>query len=87
VSRGESVVGYARFFSSGTYRSARSSSDSLPSSRSFRIAIAVKLFVIEAIRNTESRVTGAFEGNSRNPDTPRCASSPSITMPHAAPGT
>ena len=44
--------------SSGTHRSAGSSSDSLPSSRSLRIAIDVKLFVIEAMRNTVLLSTG-----------------------------
>jgi hypothetical protein len=68
--RGESVVGYVIPLSSGTYRSAGSSSDSLPASRSFRIDIAVKLFVIEAIRKTVSRSTGLFEVRSRNPVTP-----------------
>ena len=50
------------------------------------IAIAVKLLVIDAMRKMLSRVTGAFEARSRCPATPTCASSPSITMPHAAPG-
>ena len=35
----------------------------MPSSRSFRIAIAVKLFVIEAMRNTVSASTGAFDAD------------------------
>ena len=85
--RGESLVGYTSPFSSGTYRSAGSSSDSLPSSRSFRIDIAVKLLVIDAMRNTVSASTGAFAARSRTPAAPACASSPSTTMPHAAPGT
>src|SRR4051794_41162381 len=87
VTRGESLVGYARCVSSGTYRSAGSSSESFPSSRSLRIATAVKLFVIEAIRNTVSRSTGALAATSRRPATPACASSPSTTMPQLAPGT
>jgi hypothetical protein len=65
VMRGESPVGYVRALSSGTCRSAGSSSASLPSSRRLRIAIAVKLFVIEAMRNTVSAFTGAFEARSR----------------------
>ena len=43
---------------SGTYFSAGSSSDSLPASRSERMATAVKLLVIEAMRKTVSGVTG-----------------------------
>ena len=70
---GESLVGYLRAFISGTYFSAGSSSASFPSSRSFKMAIAVKLFVIEAMRNTVSAVTGDFVGISRNPVVPRCA--------------
>src|SRR5690349_23841031 len=42
-----------------------------PSSRSFRTAIAVKLFVMEAMRNTVSRSTGAFFSRSRYPAVPR----------------
>ena len=53
---GASVVGYFSPAISGTYFSAGSSSDSFPSSRSFRIEIAVKLLVIEAMRNTLSAV-------------------------------
>jgi hypothetical protein len=50
------------------------------------MAIAVKLFVIDAMRNTVSGVTGDFAAMSRYPVTPVCASWPSMTMPHAAPG-
>ena len=70
---GESLVGYLSPFSSGTYFSAGSSSDSRPSSRSRMIAIAVKLFVIEAMRNTLPVSTGAFAPTSRRPVTPTCA--------------
>jgi len=65
VIRAESLVGYRRAFSSGTYFSAGSSSDSLPSSRSARIDIAVKLFVIDAMRNTVSALTGVLVASSR----------------------
>ena len=84
--RGASLVGYVRPVSSGTYRSAGSSSESFPSSRSLRMAIAVKLLVIEAMRNTVSAVTGCLVVRSREPATPRCANSPSMTMPQVAPG-
>ncbi|HET9425335.1 MAG TPA: serine hydrolase domain-containing protein, partial [Gemmatimonadaceae bacterium] len=83
---GESVVGYVSPASSGTYRSAGSSSDSCPSSRSLRIAIAVKLLVIDAMRNTELVSTGDRVARSRNPVTPTCASFPSMITPQAAPG-
>ena len=52
--RAESGVTDGQPRSSGTYSSAGSSSLSTPSSRSARIADAVKLLVIEAIRNTVS---------------------------------
>src|SRR6478672_6469047 len=58
VRRGESLVGYVRPASSGTQFSARSSSESFPSSRSLRIASAVKLLVIDAMRNTVPLSTG-----------------------------
>jgi hypothetical protein len=51
------------------------------------MAIAVKLLVIEAMRNTVSASTGLFAATSRKPAVPMCATSPSTTMPHAAPGT
>src|SRR5262245_33507419 len=83
---GASVVGYLRAAISGTYFSAGSSSASLPSSRSLRIDIAVKLFVIDAMRNTVSASTGACAARSRNPVVPVCASSPLTITTHAAPG-
>src|SRR2546430_5358337 len=49
--------------------------------------VAVKLLVIDAMRNTVSGSTGAFDATSRRPVTPACASSPSMTMPQLAPGT
>ena len=84
---GESLVGYSSAFSSGTYRSAGSSSDSRPSSRSRMMAIAVKLLVIEAMRNTEPVSTGAFAPTSRRPVTPMCATRSPTTIAQAAPGT
>ena len=70
----------------GTYFSAGSSSESLPSSRSLRIAIAVKLLVIDAMRNTVLVSTGVFVAMSRKPVTPMCATLPSMTIAHTAPG-
>ena len=64
---GESLVGYASAFSSGTYFSAGSSSESFPSSRSRMMAIAVKLLVMDAMRNTEVESTGFFVAMSRRP--------------------
>ena len=84
---GESLVGYFRPLSSGTYFSAGSSSESLPSSRSRMIAIAVKLLVIEAMRNTDLESTGALAATSRRPVTPMCATRSSRTIAQAAPGT
>ena len=49
--------------------------------------IAVKLLVIDAMRNTVSAFAGAFDATSRNPAAPVWASSPSTMTPHAAPGT
>ena len=51
---GESVVGYFSAASSGMYFSTGSSSDNLPPSRSLRMHSAVKLLVIDAMRNTVS---------------------------------
>ena len=84
---GESVVGYFSDASSGTYFSTGSSSESLPSSRSSRTDIAVKLLVIEAIRKTVSAFGADFVSRSRYPAAPACTNLPSMTMPHAAPGT
>src|SRR6185437_12832221 len=52
VGSGESALGSARPASSGTYSRTGSSSRSAPASRSARIVDAVKLLVIEAMRNT-----------------------------------
>ena len=52
----------------------------------FALAIAVKLLVIDAIRNTVSGVTGRFDSRSWTPTVVTCTSSPSTTMPNAAPG-
>ena len=71
---------------SGIHFATGSSSDSFPSSRSFRIASAVKLLVIDAMRNAVPTVTGAFDVLSRTPNVPVCASRPSITTPHTIPG-
>ncbi len=71
---------------SGSHFETGSSSDSLPSSRSFRIARAVKLFVMEAMRNAVPAVMGASEERSRMPTDSTCASRPSITMPQTMPG-
>ena len=83
---GESAVGYFRFASSGMYFAAGSSSCSLPASRSLRIDIAVKPFVIDAMRNLVSSVTGAFVATSRIPAVFTYASLPSMMMPRTAPG-
>ena len=59
----------------------------MPSSRSLRMAIAVKLFVIDAMRNAVSSVDGRLALDvpvARHPDVGEL---PSMTMPHAAPGT
>ena len=66
--------------SSGTYTSAGSSSLSAPSSRSASTADAVKLFVIEAMRNTVS-ASGAGPPRQSSPNPAACTSSPSITIP------
>ena len=50
------------------------------------MAIAVKLFVIEAMRKTVSGVTGAAASTSRNPVVFSHARPPSATIPIAAPG-
>ena len=73
--------------SSGKYSSAGSSSDSLPASLNCRMAIAVKLFVIEAIRKTLSSRTGSSSSRSRTPVTAICSIRPSTIIAHAAPGT
>jgi hypothetical protein len=51
-----------------------------------RIAIAVKLLVIEAMRKTVSGVTGVFVAVSCTPAVFTHANSPSMTMPKTAPG-
>ncbi len=64
---GESCVGYFEPGSSGIC-SAGASRRSLPSSRSFRTVRAVKAFVIEAMRNSVSAVTGRFDSRSWHAD-------------------
>jgi hypothetical protein len=54
---------------SGTYVR-RIVGDSFPSSRSFRIEIVVKLFVIDAIRNTVSTCDRRLRFKSRKPNVP-----------------
>src|SRR5260221_200940 len=87
VMTGASLVGYRSPASSGTYFAAGSSSDSFPSSRRLRMAMAVKLFVMEAMRNTVSGSAGDRVATSRNPIPLANTSSPSTTIPKAAPGT
>ena len=86
VRGGVSLVGSSIRANCGIHRDTGSSSDSRPSSRSFSTASAVKLLVIEAMRNAVSGVTGACEARSRTPNEPRCASRPSITTPQIIPG-
>ena len=54
---GESFVAFGIPASSGTHFDTASSRESFPSSRSLRIARAVKLFVMDAIRKTVSAST------------------------------
>ena len=71
---GVSRVGSSMRANSGSHFATGSSSDSLPSSRSFRIASAVKLLVIDAIRNTVAAVIREpFDVRSR---TPKCRRAP-----------
>ena len=86
VSDGVSRVGRSIRANSGIHRDTGSSSDSRPSSRSFSTARAVKLLVIDAMRNAVSGVIGACEVRSRTPNDPRCATCPSITTPQIIPG-
>ena len=51
------------------------------------MAAAVKLLVMDAMRNTVAVSTGARDDSSRNPAVPTCASRPSTTIPYAIPGT
>ena len=78
--RAESGVTDGQPRSSGTYSSAASSSFSRPSSRNARIADAVKLLVIEAIRKTVP-ASGAGPPRFRWPSPAACTSSPSSTIP------
>ena len=65
---GVSRVGNSMRANSGIHFDTGSSSDSLPSSRSFRIASAVKLLVIDAMRNAVSmRDLVACDARSRTP--------------------
>ena len=77
--RASPAVGISIRANSGIHFATGSSSDSLPSSRSLRIASAVKLFVIDAIRKAVSAVM-------RSPTVCTCASRPSMTTPHTIPG-
>ncbi len=79
--RGESRVGYFQPRSSGIYVSASASSRSLPSSRSFRTVRAVKAFVIEAMRNSVSAVTGRLDSRSWTPMPRTYTSRPLATIP------
>ena len=63
----ESRVGYRRAASSGNVRVIGSSSDSLPASRSFRMARPVNVFVIDPMRNTVSASTGRLSSRSATP--------------------
>jgi len=83
---GVSRVGSSMRANSGSHFATGSSSDSFPSSRSFRIARAVKLLVIDAIRNTVDAVICELLVRSRTPADSRCARRPSITTPHTIPG-
>ena len=85
VISGESFVAFGIPASSGTHFATASSRESLPSSRSLRIASAVKLFVMDAIRKTVSAST-APPAVSRTPQPFAKTSSPSTTRPTAAPG-
>jgi hypothetical protein len=57
---GESEVGYLIFFSAGCTNGRAHRAASFPSSRNFKIAIAVKLLLIDAIRKTERRTYRYF---------------------------
>ncbi len=83
---GVSRVGRSIVANCGIHRDTGSSSDSRPSSRSSSTASAVKLLVIDAMRNAVSGVTGACEARSRTPNDPTWATRPSITMPQISPG-
>ena len=68
------VIDNGRGIPVGIHRETGSSSDSRPASRSCSTARAVKLLVIDAIRNAVSDVTGACDARSRTPKDPTCAS-------------
>lgn len=80
VTRSASGVTGGQPASSGTYFSAASSSASRPSSRSSMIADAVKLFDIEAIRNTVS-ASGGGPPEKRAPNPAECTRTPPETTP------
>ncbi len=86
VMAGASLVGSLTPANSGMCLVTASSSDSLPSSRSARIARAVKLLVIDAIRKIVWGVAGWFPSTSRMPTAPEAASSPSTITPQASAG-
>ena len=79
-----SAVGPTTAASSGACRAMGSASDSTPSSRSANRAAHVKLFVIDAMRYTESAVGVRWPGapTSRVPTAPATTTWPSATMPH-----
>ncbi len=81
-----SRVGSSMRANCGIHLDTGSSSDSLPSSRSFSTASAVKLLVIEAMRNAVEEWTGSCDERSRTPNVPTCARRASITTPQTMPG-
>ncbi len=71
--------------SSGTSLATGSSSRRTPSSRSASTAAAVKLLVIDAMRNTVP-ASGAGPPSQRWPNPPVCTRAPPATIPYATPG-
>ena len=78
---GESLDHGVRLTSSGIHVATWSSSPRAPSSRSPMIVAAVKLLVIEAIRNGLSASGTSAPPARRAPRPPLWTSSPSITTP------
>ena len=84
---GASATGGRCPCSSGTCKAAGSSSCSRPSSRRSNTVAAVKLLVIDAMRNTVS-ASGVVSAPTFTVPTPRVwTSSPSTMRPYATPGT
>src|SRR5215475_1712506 len=79
------VSGLALSDSSGTHLTTGSSRSSLPASRSWRIAVPVKVLVMEAIRYSTSGPDRRPAAKSANPAPPDQTSSLPWTMPAAAP--